>query len=129
MQFTRFLVIGAANTGASYALYLLLLLVVDYRIAYTLAYIAGLAWGYWAQARFVFDAPLGARSAAGYLATYGAMYLVSLIVLYVVVDRFAVPKAFGMLAALAITVPTSFVLLRRGFRWRRAAPPPPCTRP
>jgi len=38
-----------------------------------------------------------------------------LIVLYVVVDRLGVPKPLGMLAALAVTVPASFLLLRRGF--------------
>ena len=116
MQFTRFLVVGAANTAASYAVYLLVLLVVDYRVAYTVAFVAGLVGGYLLHARFVFGARPGARSAASYLMTYAAMYLVSLLVLYTVVDRFAVPKPFGMLAALAFTVPASFVLLRRGFR-------------
>ena len=115
MQFARFLLVGAANTAASYAVYLVLLLVVDYRVAYTIAFIAGLVGGYLAHARFVFGARPGARSAASYLATYGAMYLVSLFVLYVAVDRLAVPKALGMLAALAFTVPASFILLRRGF--------------
>lgn len=118
MQFARFLFVGVANTAASYAIYLLLLLAVDYRIAYTVAYVAGLVGGYLAHARFVFGARPGPRSAATYLATYGAMYVVSLLVLYVAVDRLAVPKALGMLAALAFTVPASFLLLRWGFRRR-----------
>jgi len=116
LQFARFLVVGATNTAASYAVYLLLLLAVDYRLAYTIAYAAGLAGGYLAHARFVFGARPGGRSAAIYVATYGAMYLASLLVLYIVVERHAVPKAFGMLAALAVTVPASFVLMRWGFR-------------
>ncbi len=116
MQFARFLAVGAANTAASYAIYLLLLLAADYRLAYTVAFVAGLVGGYLAHARFVFGARPGARSAASYLATYGAMYLVSLLVLYVAVDRLSVPKALGMLPSLAFTVPASFVLLRRGFR-------------
>jgi putative flippase GtrA len=115
VQFARFLLVGAANTAASYAVYLVLLLAVDYRVAYTIAFVAGLVGGYLAHARFVFGARPGARSAASYLATYGAMYLASLFVLYVAVDRLAVPKALGMLAALAFTVPVSFMLLRRGF--------------
>jgi len=119
VQFARFLFVGAANTAASYAVYLLLLVAVDYRVAYTVAYAAGLVGGYLAHARFVFGARPGARSAASYVATYGAMYLASLLVLYVVVDRLSVPKALGMLAALAFTVPASFLLLRRGFRPRR----------
>jgi putative flippase GtrA len=116
VQFARFVVVGAVNTAASYAVYLLLLPVVDYRLAYTIAYVGGLVGGYLAHARFVFGARPGARSAASYLATYGAMYLASLAVLHVVVDMLRVPKALGMLAALAVTVPASFVLLRWGFR-------------
>lgn len=116
MQFARFLLVGGANTAASYAIYLLLLLAVDYRVAYTVAYLAGLVGGYLMHARFVFGARPGARSAASYLASYAAMYGASLGVLYVVVDRLSVPKPLGMLAALAFTVPASFLLLRRGFR-------------
>ena len=119
MQFARFLVVGTANTAASYVVYLLLLLVVDYRVAYTVAFVAGLAGGYLMHARFVFGARPGARSAASYLVTYAAMYLVSFLVIYVAVDRLSVPKPLGMLAALAFTVPASFMLLRWGFR-----PPP-----
>lgn len=116
MQFARFLLVGGANTAASYAIYLLLLFVVDYRVAYTAAFIAGLIFGYLMHARFVFDARPGMRSAMAYLAIYAAMYVVSLLVLYVAVERFGVPKALGMLAALAFTVPASFLLMRLGFR-------------
>jgi putative flippase GtrA len=115
VRFARFVFIGAANTAASYCVYLLMLLVVDYRVAYTIAYLAGLAIGYWAHATFVFRAPLAPRSAVAFLGTYAAMYLVSLVVLYVAADRLGVPKPAAMLAALLVTVPTSFVLLRRGF--------------
>ena len=116
MQFARFLLVGGANTAASYAIYLLLLLVVDYRIAYTVAFAAGLIGGYLMHARFVFDAAPGVRSVAAYLATYAVMYLVSLLVLYLAVTRIGIPKPLGMLASLAVTVPVSFLLLRRGFR-------------
>ena len=45
-RFARFLAAGTVNTAASYAIYLLLLNVVDYRAAYSVAYVAGLAGGY-----------------------------------------------------------------------------------
>lgn len=110
--------VGAANTAFSYGVYLVLLLVVDYRIAYTLAYVVGLVSGYFGHARLVFGATPGARSALAYLATYAAMYLASLLVLYVAVDSAGVPKPLAMLAALLVTVPTSFVLMRHGFAKR-----------
>ena len=116
MRFARFIAVGAANTAASYGVYLLLLLAVDYRIAYTAAYLAGLAFGYWAHATFVFRARLEARSAVAYVATYAAMYVVSLCMLALAVDYLGIPKPAAMLAALCVTVPASFLLLRRGFR-------------
>ena len=116
MRFARFIAVGAANTAASYAIYLLLLLFLDYRIAYTVAYLAGLALGYWAHATFVFRARFGGRSAMAYAATYAAMYLISLGVLSIAVDYMNIPKAAAMVAALCFTIPATFLLLRRGFR-------------
>jgi putative flippase GtrA len=116
MRFARFIAVGAANTAASYAIYLLLLLFLDYRIAYTVAYLAGLALGYWAHATFVFRARFGGRSAMAYAATYAAMYLMSLGVLAIAVDYMSIPKPAAMVAALCFTIPATFLLLRRGFR-------------
>lgn len=116
MRFARFVIVGAANTAASYGVYLLLLRVVDYRIAYTAAYLAGLALGYWAHATFVFRARLGRRSAITYLASYAAMYVISLGVLAVAVDYLRIPEPAAMVVALCFTIPTTFLLLRRGFR-------------
>lgn len=118
MRFARFVLVGAANTAASYAVYLLLLFVIDYRVAYTVAYLAGLVFGYWAQARLVFRAPLSTRSAAAYVATYAVMYLASVLMLWLAVDLIGVPKPWAMLVALCVTVPASFLLLSRGFRTR-----------
>jgi putative flippase GtrA len=116
VQFTRYIVVGAGNTVASYALYLLLLLVVDYRVAYSIAYVAGLISGYLAHTRWVFRTSPGAVSLLVYLTTYATMYLVSLVVLYGVVEWWSLPKPAAMLAALMVTIPASFLLLRRGFR-------------
>ena len=118
MRFARFVAVGAANTAASYAVYLLLLLVVDYRIAYTIAFAAGLAGGYLGHARLVFGARPAALSLLAYAGTYALMYGASLAVLYLVVGRWSWPRPLGMLGALMVTVPTSYALLRRGFRTR-----------
>lgn len=120
-RFTRFVAVGAANTAFSYLAYLLLLQVIDYRLAYTVAYVLGLVTGYLANARIVFDASPGARSALGYVASYGVTYVVSLAVLWLAVDRAGFSRPLAMLAALAVAVPLSYLLLRRSFG--RHAPP------
>lgn len=116
VRFARYVVVGAANTAASYGVYLLLLLFIDYRLAYSVAYVVGLLGGYWAHSTLVFRVEHGARSALVYLTTCAAAYLASLALVYVAVDRWMLPKPAAMLAALMVTVPMSFVLLRRGFR-------------
>ena len=114
----RFVVVGVTNTAFSYGVYLVLLQLIDYRLAYTLAYVVGLAGGYWANARFVFGASAGARSALAYLVSYAATYIVSLAVLWLAVERAGLPRPLAMLAALAVAVPLSYVLLRLSFSQR-----------
>jgi len=114
-RFARFVAVGVANTAFSYLAYLLLLQVIDYRLAYTVAYVLGLVTGYLANARVVFGALPGARSALGYLASYGVTYLVSVAVLWLAVDRAGLSRPLAMLAALAVAVPLSYLLLRRSF--------------
>ena len=121
-RFARFVVVGAANTAFSYLVYLILLQFVDYRLAYTVAYVLGLMTGYLANARIVFGARAGTRSAVGYLVSYGVTYLVSLAVLWLAVDRGGLSRPFAMLAAIAVAVPLSYLLLRRNFA--RRTPPP-----
>lgn len=120
-RFTRFVVVGIANTAFSYLVYLLLLSIIDYRLAYTAAYVVGLVTGYLANARIVFGASPGARSALGYLASYGITYVVSLAVLWLAVERGGLSRPLAMLAALGVAVPLSYLLLRRSF----ARPVPP----
>jgi putative flippase GtrA len=114
-RFARFVLAGTLNTAASYLVYLLLLPVADYRVAYTVAYVAGLAGGYWANARFVFAAAPRMATLTGYLLCYGATYAVSLAVLWGVVAWAGTSRPLAMLAALTVAVPLSYALLRFNF--------------
>ena len=98
-------------------IYLLLLLVVDYRVAYTGAYAAGLVGGYLMHARFVFGARPGVRSArelprdpSGDVSRLAGRGLCR------GRPASAVPKPLGMLAALAFTVPASLRAAPLGIR-------------
>jgi putative flippase GtrA len=117
----RFLLAGTINTAASYAIYLLLLRTTDYRLAYSVAFVAGLAGGYWANARFVFGVAPAVASLAGYLACYVATYAASIAVLWLAVEQVGVTRPLAMLAALAVAVPLSYVLLRVNFAFGRSS--------
>ena len=45
-ELARFLAAGAVNTALTYAIYLLLLAIAPYLVAYTVAYVSGIAISY-----------------------------------------------------------------------------------
>jgi putative flippase GtrA len=117
-EVVRYGVAGSINTGASYALYFLLLRVLPYAFAYSIAFVAGIALSYWLNARFVFHAPTSWASALRFPLVYVTQYLVGLATVAIIVEGLGVHPALAALFALLATVPLGFVLtrwcLRRG---------------
>ena len=115
-EFARFLIAGGANTAVTYAVYLLLLRVVPYPWAYSLAFVAGVVLSLLLNAGFVFGVRPGRRAVIAYPLIYVLQYGLGLLVTEVVVRRFDVPASFAPLFAIAVTVPTTFLLSRRLLR-------------
>lgn len=111
-QLRRFLTAGVANTILTYALYLLGMQVVDYRIAYALAVAAGLLFNTIAHTFYVFDARSGLRSTARFAGLSVAYFLANLLLITVMVEWLSVPAVFAPAIALAITIPANFLLGR-----------------
>lgn len=108
----RFLIVGAANTAATYCLYLLMLSWMGYTPAYTIAYVCGIALAYALNTRFVFRVTRSLAGAIAYPLVYAAQYLVGALALYIAVREFEVPQKFALLASIAVTVPITFLLSR-----------------
>lgn len=108
----RFVVAGVVNTALTYAAYLALLRVVDYAIAYTVVYVAGIAFSYYLNTRFVFRTRAEPLRAAAYPLVYVVQYLFGLAVLHVAVEYLSIPRQFALLASIALSVPLTFVLSR-----------------
>ncbi len=108
----RYLVAGGVNTAVTYLLLLAALRVLEYRVAYTVVYVAGIAFAYWLQSRYVFGAPLRWRTGLAFPLVYVVQYAAGLAVLWLLVGRFGVPEAWAALAAIAVNVPVGFVLSR-----------------
>ncbi|HZP67913.1 MAG TPA: GtrA family protein [Rudaea sp.] len=108
----RFLLAGALNTAATYAVYLVLLRVADYTLAYTMAYVAGIVLAYALNTAFVFRVRRSLRGFAAFPLVYVAQYVAGALVLNLAVRVLGVRQELALLASIAVTVPLTFVLSR-----------------
>lgn len=108
----RFVVAGAANTALTYAAYLLLLPLVGYKLAYSIVYVSGIAFSYFANTRYVFRTRVAPARAAAYPLVYAAQYVFGLAVLHVSVEYLQIRQQLALLASIALSVPLTFVLSR-----------------
>lgn len=110
--FLRFLVAGAANTLVTYAAYLLLLRVMPYVWAYSVAYVAGILIAYAAQTRYVFEVRASWRTFFRFPVVYVVQYAVGALGMRLLVESGLLAKEVALLATLCVTVPLGFTLSR-----------------
>lgn len=120
----RFFAAGAANTIATYAVYLALLVPLGYGLAYSIAFASGIALSYLLGTRFVFRVPGSLRRAMAFPLVYLAQYLAGLGVLHMAVSVIGIPQRLALLASIAVTVPLTFMLSRLVLK--AGAPHRPC---
>lgn len=108
----RFLAGGALNTGCTFVLYWLLLLVMDYRVAYTISFAAGILLSYVINTRFVFRTGHSLLKFVLFPFIYLITYLAGAFVLHFAVSRFGVSKQIAPLLSICATLPLSYLLTK-----------------
>jgi putative flippase GtrA len=111
-EFLKFIVSRGVCAIFSYGLYLALLLVVRYEIAYVVSYAAGIALAYFVSSRFVFQVAMSPRSAARFPLVYLAQFVVSFVLLRIAVQLVHIPPSIAYAIAVAVTIPLTFSLSR-----------------
>lgn len=111
-EILRFLLGGASTTVVSYAIYLVLLRWLPYVFAYSIAYVAGIVWSYFANTLFVFRRAPSVTRAALFPLVYLAQYVAGTLLLIVLVDVLHAPKTLAPLAVIVLTLPLTYVLSR-----------------
>lgn len=106
----QFVIGGALNTGLSYSVYLLLLLAVDYQIAYFVAYLCGLLFAYWFNAVVVFKVALSWRGLMAYPIVYISQYALSALLLGSLVAFVGVTEALAPLVVAAVMLPITYLM-------------------
>jgi putative flippase GtrA len=120
LQFLRFLVTGGINTALTYVLYLLLLPLFGYLVAYSVAYVIGIVLSYWLNSAFVFRQPMNWRSLVRFPLVYVVQYLLTGALLWLLVDMLGVDERIALLAAIAVTVPVTFLAAQLAILPRRS---------
>ncbi len=118
----RYLVAGACNTAASWLVYVGLLQLVSYRVAYTVSFAFGVLLSFLLNSWFVFGVPLRWRRLLPYPGVYLAQYVVGYGVVWLAVEKLGLPAWSGPLVALAFTLPLGFLLTRRVLVGRAQGP-------
>jgi putative flippase GtrA len=113
LRFLAFLATGAANTIATYVLYLLLLRAgLGVATAYTLSFLAGIVLSALMNVGPVFGARPTARIILRYAAAYLAIWALG-VGLVTAFERLGVPVQLAPLLALPLTVPAAWLLISR----------------
>ena len=111
-EFRRFVLVGLVNTAVTYMLYLILLGAVGYLIAYSTSYVAGILLSYLLNSWFVFRTEAGIGSFLRFPLIYAGQYLLGAMVLSFCVEWLGVPRELGLGAAIAVSIPITFVASR-----------------
>ncbi|WP_028604618.1 GtrA family protein [Ottowia thiooxydans] len=108
----RYLVAGAVNTAIGYLLYLALLQVTSYRMAYVLSFVAGIGLSYLLM-RFAVFRSAGRRFSPIWVAASHLMQLaLGLVVVEFWVNVLQWPTALAALAAVVVCVPLMYLVQR-----------------
>ncbi len=111
-QALGFVVAGGINTVVSYACYLALLRVLGHQPAYAVAYVLGIGVSYVLNARFVFRSKPRLGRALAFPLVYLAQWVIGAALLEILV-RAGIDKRLAPLVVIAVTLPLSFVFVRR----------------
>ena len=121
---TRFLIAGATTTLITLGLYWLLLRFLSYALAYSAVFVVGIGISYVLNTTFVFQASTSVRTLTLFPLIYVGQYVAGLVVVAVWVDILDLPQSLAALAAIAFTIPLTYLLARLLFsRERRLRDP------
>jgi putative flippase GtrA len=111
-EFVSFVFWGAVNSLTSYLVYAVLLRVLPYLAAYSIAYLTGILLSYFLNSRFVFKQELQLRKALKYPLVYVVQYVLGAASLYLLVHFLNMNKLLAPLVVMAMLVPITFLLSR-----------------
>jgi putative flippase GtrA len=113
----RFILGGGANTAFTYSAYLAMKLVLEYQVAYLIAYAMGVVFAYWFNAVVVFRVPLTWKGFFSYPLVYVIQYGASALLLGVVIEVVGLSETLAPLVVTIGMVPLTYVMSKLVLGW------------
>ncbi|MEK3675540.1 GtrA family protein [Paenibacillus sp. FSL R10-2771] len=108
--FFRFVISGILNTAVTYALYLVLLLFIEYKTSYTISYIIGIFFSYYLSTKFVFKESVSFIKFLKFPIVYLVQYFINLLFVFLFVEKLGVSSQIVPIIVTFISIPITFVL-------------------
>ena len=112
-RFLVFVLCGGINTAVTYLLYLLLMRLVHYQVAYLAACLVGIALAYVVNLRVVFGSQSSAGKILRYPLVYLGLYVFGAAQLYLYVDLLHFSATLAPLLVVAVQAPVSYLLNKK----------------
>ncbi|MFC5469674.1 GtrA family protein [Cohnella suwonensis] len=107
------MLVGAINTGVTYAIYLLLLLFAPYLLAYSIAYLLGIIISYVLNSKLVFKESLAWSKFLKFPLIYVIQYLLNTVLLLLSVDILNINEKLALVLSIMLTTPITYLLSKR----------------
>jgi putative flippase GtrA len=111
-EILRFLLAGLSTTVFSYAIYLALLLLLPYMLAYVASFAAGIVFSYFMNTYFVFSRRFSWQTFLKFPLVYAVQLAINLGLVWLSVDKFGIRKEWAPLLAVAVSIPVTFLMSR-----------------
>lgn len=108
----KFIIAGGMNTFLSYLAYILLLIVMPYKFAYSVSFISGIIISYTINTLFVFKQKLSWKKLLQFPAVYLIQYIAGLVLLALFVDRLNIDIKVAPLINVVILIPVTYYISR-----------------
>ncbi|MCW2539776.1 MAG: hypothetical protein JWN95_1501 [Frankiales bacterium] len=108
-QLVRFIAVGGSNTLATYAIFVLLSLWFDARLAYSIAFLIGIVYSTALSSRWVFTGERSAARLGAFVSWYVAVWLVGISLVWLFGSGDFVHRVVAAALVLMITVPLNFL--------------------
>ena len=112
-KFIKFIGVGVINTIASYLVYILFALFLDYQIAYAIAFVFGIILSFVLNTKYVFEVQQTIKKFLLFPLVYLIQYLLGAGMMSLIVEIFEINKFIAPLIVTMCLIPVSYLMSKK----------------